>query len=267
MLSPRTVLGHSLAYAEKDLKIALRFKVSFFSGLFAPALANFALFGTVMFGFVSYSSSNATGLTAQNFVAFTFLGALSSTLVGTGFNSYSTRFMPEKYWQTASVLLASPLTPFEMLIGTTISDLLRFSIVGALFLILSYIAFPVGILTVAYAIVVLIVMYFLISGISLIRGALILVNENIDPLITYFILGTSYLSCFFYPASFIPSILRPFAMINPIYFLVDSLRSVWLGVPVPFYYPLIGVASVFASLLIGTYIFKKIWRNLDITGY
>lgn len=267
MPSPRTVVSHALAYAEKDIRGFLRFKVSYVIGLLAPAIANFGLFGTVMFGFFASSSASFSQLNSQNFVAFTFLGALCASLYGMGSSSYSTRFMNEKYWQTAPVILASPLAPIEMLLGVAMSDILSFSIVASLFLILSYITFRVAILTVAYTILLLGAIYFLVAGFSLIRGALLLANENIDPIINYLIIGTGYLSCFYFPLSFVPSIIRPFAMINPLYFLVYSARAIWLGLPLPIYYPIAGVVAVIASLAIGSYLFSKIWRNLDITGY
>jgi ABC-type polysaccharide/polyol phosphate export permease len=175
--------------------------------------------------------------------------------------------MNEKYWQTAPVILASTLSPVEMLFGVAMSDFMGFSVVASLFLVLSYVVFPTSVVAVFYTIVLLIAMYFLVAGFSLIRGALILANENIDPIVSYLIVGTGYLSCFFFPLSFIPAIIRPFAMINPLYFLVYSIRAVWLGFPLPFYYPLVGICTVAASLIIGSYMFRKLWRNLDITGY
>jgi ABC-type polysaccharide/polyol phosphate export permease len=267
MMSPKSFLGHALAYAGKDIRGLMRFKVSYLVGLVGPAVTNFGLFGTVMFGFLYSSSTGIAGLTAQNFVAFTFLGAMCSSLYTQGFGSYTGRFMNEKYWQTASLILASPLTPFELLLGVAASDMIGFSIVAILFLALSYVFFPVGLLTILLTLVFLAALYFLVAGFSLIRGALILHNENIDPIVSYVVLGTGYLSCFFFPLSFIPTILRPFAMINPVYFLVYSIRATWLGLSLPFYYPIIGVCSVVVSLLVGTYLFNRIWRNLDITGY
>jgi hypothetical protein len=197
--SPRTVLKHALAYAEKDIRGNLRFKVSFVVGLVAPAVASFGLFGTVMLGFLYSSHSGTAGLTAQNFVAFTFLGALCASLFTLGFGTYTTRFMTEKYWQTAPVILASPLAPIEMLLGVAMSDLLGFSVVASVFLTLSYITFPTTFVIVVITILLLVAVYFLVAGFSLIRGALFLANENIDPLVNYLILGTGYLSCFYFP--------------------------------------------------------------------
>jgi ABC-type multidrug transport system permease subunit len=265
--SVRSVLGRSFAFASKDLRLLLRFKIAYMQNLFFPALTNLGLFGTVFFGFL-YSSGTGVGeVTGQNFIAFTLLGTLCATLFATGFQAYSSRFMNEKYWQTMPTILASPLSSLEMLVGVTLSDLLRFSAVAAVFLVLSYIFAPVALIVLVETILLLILMYFLISGLALIRGALILVNENVDSFFNYFIFGTGYLSCFYFPLSFVPSILQPFAVINPLYFVVYSIRASWLGYSLSITYPLLGILAVVVSVLIGTFLFNKIWRNLDITGY
>lgn len=267
MSSAKSSLNRTLAWAQKDLTIQLRFKISFLQGLFAPALANFGLFGTVFFGFIYAASEPVGGVTKANFIAFTLLGTLSSTLFSTGFSTYTGRFQYEKYWQTILVVLASPLSPTEMLLGVTISDLLRFSIVAAVFLVLADIFAPVSLGVALLSALFLVLIYWTISGISLIRGALLLADENADTFFQYFVLVTGYLSCFYFPLSFVPSILRPFAMINPVYWFVYSIRAIWLGLPLNPEYPLIGVLATIASIGIGTYLFRKIWRNLDITGY
>lgn len=263
----RTVLKQSLAYAQKDISQSLRFKFGFISGLFLPVLINFVLFGTIFFGFFKAGTSGSAELNSGNFVAFTLLGALSATLFNLGYNSFQSRFSNEKYWQTALGILASPMSPWAILFGLALSDAISFSTVAAIFLIFSDVFLPVGVGTLFGSVVLLLLLYLMVSGLSIIRGALFLVNENVDAPLGYFILGTSYISCFYYPTSFLPSFLRDFALINPVYYVVYSLRSLWLGLPIESSYWIVAVVLAFLSPVIGTYVFRKVWRNLDITGY
>lgn len=263
----KTVLNQGLAFAEMDFRQATRFRVNFFANLFLNPLINLGMFGTVFFGFLRTSPSGTAGLTQENFVVFTVLGALAATLYNQGQGAFQVRLTAEKYWQTASALLASPFSPWAYLLGVGISELSRFFISAVVFLALAYLIWPVGIVTLFQVIFSLIILYVIVSGISLIRGAVELVNENIDPIFFYFLLGTGYLSCFYFPVSFVPSFLQPFALINPIYSSVYLIRAAWLQLPFSPEYFLGSLLAAGLSAIIGTYGFTKIWRRLDVTGY
>lgn len=262
-----TILRQVGAYAQKDLNLQLRFKVDFVAYAFVPALINLGLFSTVYFGFFKSGAPSLTELSNSNFVAFALLGALTATLFNSGINAFQYRFVLEKYWETALGILASPLSPWGLLLGVMISEAVKFSIVLAVMLTLAYVFWPVSIGTLLTSLSILALMYIMISGFALIRGALYLVNENLDPILHYFMVGTGYLSCFYFPASFLPSFLQQIAYINPIYFVVATLRAFWLGLPLSV--PFIAVSLMVGAIgpVIGTYAFAKVWRNLDVTGY
>ena len=261
------ILSQAIAYAQKDIMQSLRFKVDFLATTFVPALINLGLFGTLFFGFFKTGAPGLAELNSQNFAAFTVLGALSSTLYTQAINSFQYKFLLEKYWQTVHGLLASPLSPWALLFGAMLSEAFRFSTVVTSFLLLAYIFWPPPLLSLLAVIILLGLLYITISGVSLIRSVLWLHNENWDPLITYFMMGTAYLACFYYPISFLPSFLQPLAAINPIYYFVYSVRSLWLQLPLEPSFLAVGFLLAVISPMIGTYLFQRLWRNLDITGY
>jgi ABC-2 type transport system permease protein len=265
--SMRTLLSHAAAYAEKDLHIQLRFKVEFVANTFLPALINLGLFGTVFFGFFKSGAPSGSELSSNDFVAFVLLAALGTTVFKSAFSAFQNRFASEKYWQTAQSILASPLSTWSLLLGVSAAELVKFSIVSVVFLTLSYIFWPVSILQFVGATLLLGLLYLAVSGFSLLRGALFLANENYDPIINYFMIGTAYVSCFYYPLTFLPSFLQPLAEVNPLYYIVNSIRSVWLGYPLETGYLAIGVIAGILSPLAGTVAFRRVWRNQDITGY
>lgn len=260
-------LKQSFALAEKDLDLGFRFKFSFIAGTFTPALINLGLFATVFFGFFKTGATGLAELNRGNFVAFTLLGALAAVLFMQGSQALHGRFVNEKYWQTIPALLASPLSSWAILIGIGLSDAVRYAVVVVVFLAASYVFLPVSLPTFVASIFLLVLLSMMISGFAMIRGALYLVNENYETIIGYFIIATSYVSCFYYPSSFMPSFLQIFAFINPVFFVVDSLRSLWLGLPFESLYLLIAGAVAVISPIVGTNIFRRVWRNLDITGY
>lgn len=257
----------SLAYAEKDLNTNLRFKVDFFAGTFLPALVSLGLFGTVFFGVFKVVTGSLSGINGSNFVAYVLLGALTATLFNQTFGAYQSRFLTEKYWETAYAILASPLSSWAILFGVGISEMVKFTVVATLFLVASYLIYPVSPLTALIAVAFLTLVFVVISGIALIGGAVSLVNENFGPLLNYFLLGAGYLACFYYPFTFLPSFLQPLASVNPLYYAVYSFRAIWLGFPLQPEYVVFVLAAAVLSPLLGTYVFQKIWRNLDITGY
>ncbi len=263
-----TVLRQGFAFGEKDLKLSFRFKVYFFVNVFSGPLINIGLFGTVFLGFLGASGNTTySGVSGSNFVSFVILGALASTIFNQTSNMFPTKFQGEKYWQTISGLLASPLSPWALVIGAGISQLVNLSVVIIFFVTLAYIFFPASLIAVIGSLYFLALLYATVAGLSLINGAIFLVNENATPIINYILLGTGYLSCFFFPLSFVPSILRPFAMINPIYFSVYSMRALWIGQPLNIYYLILAPVIAILSVSISTFVFTRIWRNLDTTGY
>jgi len=262
-----TVLRQTWACARKDLEIGLRFKLGFVLGTFTPALINLGLFTTVFFGFFKTGAPGLVDLNRDNFVAFSIVGALAATFFLNSFQSFQGRFGSEKYWQTIPAMLASPLSPWSLLLGIGLSDAIRLAGMVAVFLGAAYIFLPVGPSVVVVSFFLIALLYMMVSGLSMIRGALFLVNENYDTVIQYFVTATAYFSCFYYPASFIPSSLQVFAFINPVFFVVDSVRNLWLGLPVsPLYLAVAVVVSVICTIG-GTYTFHRVWRNLDMTGY
>ena len=262
-----TIIRQSVAFAEKDIHEQMRFKIGYVVGTFQPALINLGLFATAFFGFFKIGAVGLEELNSENFIAFTVLGALASTLFVQGYQAFQARFLQEKYWQTALSILASPLSPWAILIGVSISEGIRFSIVATAFLIVTYLVWPVGLITFLSVLSLVVLLYLMVSGLSMIRASLFLVNENVDAPLGYLFIGTSYLSCFYYPAIFLPSFLQSLAQINPVYFAIYLIRNLWLGTSIEFTYLLIVVTVAILSPAIGTYIFRKVWRNLDMTGY
>ncbi|MFI5420925.1 MAG: ABC transporter permease [Nitrososphaerales archaeon] len=261
------VLSQAQAFAERDLRIFFRFKVGAIANVFVPAIVSIGLFGTVFLGFFNSGFTGASGLNKENFISFTLLGALVSTLYAQAQGAMSGRFAIEKYWQTIPALLASPLSRWAMLLGVVLSDIAKFSLVAGIFLALAYLFWPVSALVIVTVMVLLVLLYSLISGISLIRGAVFLVNENLDPILNYFLLITGFVSCFYYPVTFLPSFVQWLAYINPIYFVVYLIRASWLGQPFDVSYAFLAIVATIVSCSVGVISFNKIWRNSDITGY
>lgn len=251
----------------KDIQISTRYRFSFVVGAFLPALVNLGLFSTVFFGFFKSGAAATAGVSGNNFVVFTVLGAMLATLFSNSFSAYQNRFQYEKYWQTAYAILASPLSPWAVLLGVGFTQAVQFLIIAIPFVIVAYILSPVGPGALLFTALYLVLLYLMVSGLSLVRGAIFLVNENLDPVFTYFVVGTGYLSCFYYPASFIPSFFQPLASINPVYFVVNLVRALWLNLPAAPGYVEVAIAVAVLSPAIGTYFYQKVWRNLDITGY
>jgi ABC-2 type transport system permease protein len=263
----KAVIAQSLAVAEKDLAIQLRFKFDFLASIFLPALINLGLFSTVYFGLLRSAVTSVSGLNIQNFISFTVLGALGATIFTQAYQSFQGRLVYEKYWQTVQILLASPLSSWAILLGVSISDAVRNLILISTFLVVSVATFPVDATVFVSVLFLYALIYVLVAGISMIRGSIYLVNENFDPILSYFMIGTAYVSCFYYPASFMPSFLQPLAYINPIYFVMDTIRALWFGYAINPLYLYVSIVAAGISTSVGTYAFRKIWRNLDITGY
>lgn len=262
-----TILNQSLAIAEKDLAQEFRFRYQYIANILTLSLINFGLFATVYHGFTASTSSSSPLLGANNYVSFVVLGALASTIFTFGINAFSTRLLSEKYWETARGLLASPLKPVSLLLGVGLAELVRFIIISIVLFAVAFAFNPVGIYTLMGVIGILLLLFVSVLGLGLVRGVFTLTNENIDPLFTYLMIGTAYLSAFYYPVSYIPAFLQPLATINPVNYAVLSIRDLWNGqLPGPFLIAVV-IITALASVSAATYLFNKIWRAMDIAGY
>jgi ABC-type polysaccharide/polyol phosphate export permease len=257
------------AIAKKELKLNLRFKYNYFLNELSKPLKIVVLFLIVYAGFFISGANNVGGVTKENYVSFLLLGSLVSSVLLLGFDTFNQKFMQEKFWKTIQAVLIAPLNKIKLILGVGISELLIQGIIVSIFLIITIIVLPVSFVNLLIVLLILLLIFLGVLGFSLIYGAFSLSNENFLFLFRYFVLGWAFLSCFYYPVEILPSFIKPFVLINPVYHGLFIIRNLWINGFVNNFLMHFIIVLAFAVVvpIIAVYLFNKIIKKLGIQGY
>ena len=232
----------------------------------------------VYYGF--FASGGATsfmGITAESYVPFLVIGMLADVFLNMGYSLFATHFGSEKVWHTVEATLLAPISKLSLLLGlwgarfiSVFPTILMFFLVAAWY-------YPTGVMTIAFAFVMLICTLAISSSIGLIYGSLAMANENWGPIFGYMRMGWVFISCFYYPINILLFNVGEFAFdfrvlawLNPVFHATDLIRSMWLGtfeLGASLLALLFVIASAVALPLIAVKIFNVLWKKMGIHGY
>jgi len=253
--------------AEKELKLQLRFKFPFFTSSFITPLIRITPFFMVYAGFFYFGAEALGEVTRTNFVVFLTLGMLADVIFNIGYEAFHTKFMQEKYWGTIESIFLAPVHRVSLILGVGLAEVVRGLPSTAIFLIICYLIIPVNIANFGVILLTFLMAYVFILSVGIIYGSAALFNESFLPIFEYLRVAWVFFSCFYFPIEVIPEILKPWALINPIYQANVVIRGLWISGVMhwqPFIYLLL--LAILAPLL-AILIFNKLWKELTIQGY
>ncbi len=257
-----------LAVALKEIRLELRFKVSYFlNSLIGPVLTTFPFF-LVYYGFLHFSPAQSfAGIGLDNYINFLVLGMTVYAFYNVGLHVFKKKFFEEKYWKTLEGLFASPVKHISIVLGFSLSETVRLVPALVLFmLIASYFILPSAGAFIL-ALIALYLVFLLCLGVGLFNGALAISNENYLPVLEYFFMAWTFASCFFYPVGIFPDWFKPLVLVNPVYQGLFFIREAWISNMLywnSFIY-LLGFAM--AMPIIGMLFFRRTWKKKGIQGY
>ena len=255
---------------EKNVKIKLRFKFKLISSVVSPFLLIFlsliALWKFFDVG-IRFGRWDDT-----NYFVFLFM-AFNIVLLEKVIQDFPTDFLQEKFWKTLPALMVAPLNRLHLLFGIFFSHLIIIAIPFTVFFILTYLIYPISIFTIFFIIFIYLLIDLIFSGIGLFLGIFAISNENYWHIFTVGIQILFYLSCISYPFEIFPFFLQQIILLNPLYYIFDILRIMWIDNNIlltisnfSFHFIfLIGIAIIIP--LISIYIFKVIYNKFGIIGY
>jgi ABC-type polysaccharide/polyol phosphate export permease len=188
---------------------------------------------------------------------------------------YRKMFQHEKYWKTLQALLVAPINHFNILIGLLIAEIILISIPITIFLIIAIIIYPISFFNMLLVILMILVISLTFGSIGLIIGILIISKEGFYKIIDIGFTFLFWLSCISYPIQIFPELVRIVILLNPLYYLFDLLRLIWLvGIdPVLAINYLSPAHIIIASVMlislpiIAVYLFNVFYKKFGITGY
>lgn len=193
-----------------------------FSPLISATLFVF-VFGTVV-------GARIDEIGGVSYIIFVFPGILIMNVLTSAFSQASSNIYFAKWARTIEELLVSPLSYFEIMLGTVLSAVARALTVGVVILM-------VGVLFGAVSMYSLPLFIFYILGVSIVFGLLGIITglvaksfEQLNILSTFIIMPFSFLGGMFYTLDMLPPIAQKITLLNPFFYFVDGTRFAMTGI-------------------------------------
>ena len=273
MISSKTIrenLSQIFAITEKHIKLNLRYKIRFIIYLFFP-IVSILMPLIILKNFFDFNAQFGSW-NEDTYYIYLFL-AYDIYLIGNLANVLPSEFYLEKFWKTLPNLIVAPVNNLYLLFGLFFSHLILISIPFTILLIISYIIYPISVFTLLFIIGTYFLIALIFSGIGLIIGIFAISNENIMGILEFALMGVFWLSCITYPFEMFPRVIQNIINLNPLYYIFDFLRLIWIDNNILFTINvnlnsfIILLVSVVAFPLIGLLLFNFIFKKYGIVGY
>ena len=257
----------------KDLKLKSRYKAELILEFFLPFLALFfpflifnTLFSLDVDVFKGYYSKD-------NFILFLLLGYSVHSCIFLLWH-YKDLFYDEKTWKTLHGLFTAPVNKFNVLFGYYVSSLITKSFALVIIVIICYIQFPIPLINLFLALVLLFCISITFASMGFILGLLEIVNENISASLSAGIGFIAIVSCLFYPIEIFPEFIHFIILSNPLYYYFDLLRLTWwAGINkdalqyITIVHILVVIIFTITTPIFASILFYKILSKYGIRGY
>lgn len=188
-------------------------------------------------------------------------------------HTYGAQLRQEKFWQTLPAQIIAPFKRVYLLIGIYISYLTAYSVSFTLFFVICYIFYPISIFTIFSMLFVYGCISLIFTGIGLIIGIGAISKENFVPILNFGMGILFAFSCFSLPFDFFPEYIQNFIDLNPLYYIIDFARLVWIEnnfiysiLTHPFHFLLLLSGAIFLPIF-GLLVFNYIFKKYGIVGY
>ena len=169
-------LSQILALTEKNVKLALRYKIGLVLGYINQIIA---IFMPLIIMQNIFAFKPTLGLwTSGNFILYQFIAYNISHISGiTG--RFPGQFRAEKFWKTLPALIVGPFNRFNLLFGIFFSHMVMIAIPFSIFFIWGLVIEPISITTILFILLLYFLIALIFSGVGLILGIFAISNENI----------------------------------------------------------------------------------------
>ena len=188
---------------------------------------------TTFLYFVVFSLSLGRGVAEIQGISYTeFImpGLIMMSVMTGALSSVSSALMLSKIMGTLSDLLVSPMTYFEMILGFSLSSVIRSVVTAALIYGTALFFVPFKVEHPIYLLVYLIIVAFAFSVSGLIIGIWADTFEQVSIFPTFLITPLSFLGGIFYSIEVLPAVLQTISRFNPLLYMINGLRYGFYGV-------------------------------------
>ncbi|MFX0001776.1 MAG: ABC transporter permease [Candidatus Hermodarchaeota archaeon] len=263
-------ISQILALTEKNIKLALRYKLGLILGYINQIIAIFMPL-IIMQNIFDFRTTLGFW-SSSNFILYQFIAhniSHMSSITG----RFPGQFRAEKFWKTLPALIVGPFNRFNLLFGIFFSHLVMILIPFSIFFIWGIIIEPISIATVLFILALYFLIALIFSGVGLIFGIFAISNENIWQVLSFLLMFVFWFSCISYPFELFPGFIQNIINLNPLYYIFDFLRITWIHNDVLItinsysFHFLTLIATSIILPFIGVFLFNLVYKKYGITGY
>lgn len=262
-------LNRIAAIAAKEWRLNLRFPVEFFVGHLTSPIKSALLMCLLYSGFFRSSNSFIGSLNQENYIVYVLLGTVLHSQLNSSIGIFRGKMSAEKYWQTATATLMTPVSIFEVILGFMVGSGGITLVINAFILTMVMFFFPVPLHLYLFSLLVLFILAVLGFSLGLIGATVSLCWEGKSFLFDYFVQALTFLSCFYYPIEILPKFIQGLVQVMPTYQLSHALHLLYssndLGqLPLMFGYMIVVIAII---LFPAGWLFDTSVRKYGVVGY
>lgn len=263
-------MSQILAITEKNVKLSIRFKIPLLFSFFSPFL-NIILPLVIMGQLFSFNATFGPW-NPDNFVVFQLM-AYQISILWQITNKFSSDMKMEKFWQTLQALIIAPFNRINLMFGIILSHLIVVLIPIAIFFIMCFIFYPVSITTVLFVITLFLLITLIFSSVGLILAIFTISREGFVSIISMGLTILFIFTCISLPFDFFPEYFQFFVTFNPLYYIFDFPRLVWIEDDIllsillhPNHFMII-LSLALISPFIAVLIFNFVYKKYGISGF
>lgn len=208
---------------KKELMRFLRVPFQTVGSPIVTTLLYFAVFGLSVGRFVG----EIDGL---SYIQFIMPGLIMMNLLTTAFTGISSGIMLSKLMNTLSDILVTPLSHLEIILGFTLSSVIRSVFTAFLIYVTALFFLPFEVAHPLYLILFTVLVAFAFSLFGLIVGIWAENFEQITIIPTFLLMPLSFLGGVFYSIKMLPPLFQSISHFNPLLYMISGMRYGFYGV-------------------------------------
>ncbi len=197
-----------------------------------------------------------------SYIQYIIPGLVMMSVITHSFQNASSSMLQSKFMRFIEDLLITPLSGLEMSFGYIIGGMARGTLNGILVMLLGYLLTGFHIENPVLVFIYLITVSWSFAALGLIAGIFAKTWDHVSMFNNFIFMPLTFLGGVFYSIDMLPPFWKNLSQFNPLYWMINGLRSATLGVwdtsPLLSLGISIGFAAVFTSVAV--FVFTKGYR-------
>lgn len=207
----------------KELKRGFRVPLQVFGAPIITTVLYFLVFG--------YAIGERIGsIDNLQYTEFIMPGLIMMNVLTTSFFSISSGILLQKFMNTFTDLLVTPMSYLDIVIGYTLSAIIRSLIVGILIYLSALFFIPFNIVNPVFLLLFTLIVTGTFSLFGLMAGLWATTFEQVSVVPTFIITPLTFLGGIFYSVEMLPELAQTLSKFNPFFYMINGIRYGFYGV-------------------------------------